>query len=359
MKKNKLKIAIAGGKTGGHLFPGIAVAQQFEKTDIDFIFIGSKGGLEEKILPQKGYDLNFITIGGLKGKNLLQTIKNLCLIPIAFFQSVKILTKNKVDAVISLGGYAAGPASLAGKILGKKIFILEQNSIPGITNRLVGKFADKIFISYKKSETFFDKPKTVLTGNPVRNEVLNAKPLEIETKKRILAVFGGSQGATSLNETIFELFKQNSELSNEFFVIHQTGKKDFQKAQDFYKNNNIENITSDFFEKPGEIYKRADEIVCRAGATTIAELVALEKFAIYLPFPFASDNHQFFNAKFIEENGGGRVIKDKQNAKEQAKELKEILKEKKSFEKRNLDFMTGTNVAKTIVDKIKVILEKK
>ena len=358
MKENRLKIAIAGGKTGGHLFPGIALAQQFEKENIDFIFIGSKGGLEEKILPQKGYNLNFITIGGLKGKNFIQTIKNIFLIPIAFFQSVKILLSNNCDAVVSLGGYAAGPASLAGKILGKKIFILEQNSIPGITNKLVGKFADKIFISYKKSESFFNKSKVILSGNPVRKEVLNALPFKLKTNKEILAIFGGSQGATSLNETILTLFKNYPEFSDNFFVIHQTGKKDLQKVKDFYTKNKIENITSDFFKNPGEIYKKADKIICRAGATTIAELVALDKFAIYLPFPKATDNHQFFNAKFIEENGGGKVVEDKGTPENKAEKIKNIINDKQN-KKSNLDFMKGTNTVEKIVDEIKDILEKK
>ncbi len=304
-------IALAGGKTGGHLFPGIAVAEILRERGHEVRFIGSRGGLEEREVPPLGFPLSFITVGGLKGKNLLETIRNLLVLPLALLQSIAIIFRHRIAAVVSLGGFAAGPAALAARICGRPVFVLEQNSIPGITNRIVGRFAAKVFTSFPDERHFFDPRIVRQTGNPVRRTVLTAPVAEIPSGGRpVLAVFGGSQGAHSLNEMVKELAAARPDMIGRYFVVHQTGERDAETMREFYAQRGLSAMVAPFLSNIGGYYKAAAVIICRAGATTIAELLALGRAAIYVPFPHAADNHQYHNARLIAAQGGGVVVED-------------------------------------------------
>ncbi len=305
-------IAMAGGKTGGHLFPGIAVAEILREQGHAVRFIGSRGGLEEREVPPLGFPLSFITVGGLKGKDLFETIRNLLVLPLALVQSLLVILRHRISAVVSLGGFAAGPAALAARLCGRKVFVLEQNSIPGITNRLVGRFAAVVFTSFPDEKRFFDPRIVRQTGNPVRRAVLSAAPAATPSEgKPVLAVFGGSQGAHSLNEMMGALATARPDLLARYFVVHQTGERDLDMMRDAYARHGIRAMVEPFLRDIGGYYKAAAVIVCRAGATTIAELLALGRAAVYVPFPHAADDHQYHNARLVAGQGGGVVVEDR------------------------------------------------
>ncbi len=350
-------IAMAGGKTGGHLFPGIAVAEILRERGHTVHFIGSRGGLEEREVPSLGFGLSFITVGGLKGKHLFETIRNLSVLPIAFVQSLLIVVRCRVAAVVSLGGFAAGPAALAARLCGRKVFVLEQNSIPGITNRLVGRFADAVFTAFPDERSAFDPRVVRQTGNPVRRAVLSAAPAAASVGKPMLAVFGGSQGAHSLNEMMAALAATRPDLLARYFVVHQTGDRDFDVMREVYARHGIQAMTEPFLRDIGGYYKAAAVIVCRAGATTIAELLALGRAAVYVPFPHAADDHQYHNARFVEGQGGGVVVEDKGSLEDKAARLAAAIeryeREREDWERRIATFGyadASTKVASAIED---------
>ncbi len=324
MKGNN-KIVFAGGKTGGHLFPGIAVASLLRRRGWRLLFIGSKGGLEEKVLKQYAFPLRLIPVGGLKGKSLLQTVINVTKLFPALFVSMMIILRERVDVVVSLGGYAAGPVALAAFLLRRRVVALEQNSIPGVTSRLVGKFADTVYLSFPDDKGFFPKGKTVLSGNPVRPDLVNASPYPIATEKKVLAIFGGSQGARSVNNIMVRLVREYPEIADEFHFLHQTGSADYEQTLAFYREHKIEATVEPFFDDIGQCYLAADVVVCRAGATTIAELISLKVPAIYIPFPHAADNHQYYNAKYMVDRGCGLLVDDTVPVEKKVVALKEAV----------------------------------
>ncbi len=348
-------VLIAGGKTGGHLFPGIAVAEILRSRGVQVVFIGTRGGLEEKELPARGFTLEFITIGGLKGKNLVATLKNLLLLPYALLQSLRIIGKHRADAVVSLGGFAAGPAAVAAKLRGRKVFVMEQNSFPGITNRIVGRFADLICMSFPDVAGRFPAGRTLLTGNPVRREVVDCPRKWLDTDRPVLAVFGGSQGAGSLNELMMRLVTDHPAVANDYHIIHQTGDKDLAAVRAYYTAHGVEAEVMPFVRDIGGYYKAADSIVCRAGATTIAELTALGKPAVYVPFPHAADDHQFYNARSVVEQGGGLIVEDSgpvaQKAEKLAAALDDFSKNRDAWQAR-MAALTGTRADAAVADAI-------
>ncbi len=356
MPNAQATVLIAGGKTGGHLFPGIAVAEELKKRGVRVVFIGTRGGLEEKELPERGWPVEFISAGGLKGKGIFDTIKNLAILPFGLLQSLSLMGKYRADGVVSLGGFAAGPAALAARMRGKKVFVMEQNSIPGITNKTVGRFADRIYLTFPDEKAIFDAAKCQLTGNPVRSDIFAAEPRQFETVKPKLAIFGGSQGATSLNYAIIYTLKKYPDLAKAFYFIHQTGERDFEAVEQVYKELGAEYVASRFIRDIGRYYKAADFIVCRAGATTIAELIALKKPAIYVPFPHAADNHQFFNAAAIAKRGGGIVVEDQGSDTNKGKKLYSALIElrdnREKYERAMRENFGENNAAALIADDI-------
>ncbi len=305
---------IACGGTGGHLFPGIAIAEAFIEADLgnNVLFVTTQKTFEKTILEKLDFNQVQITAEGLNGRGVAPLFKVIYKIPAGIFQAMYKIIKYRPDIVIGMGGYVSGPVVFAAWILGIKTVIHEQNSLPGITNRILCKIADKIFISFENSISFFSDKKTEITGNPVRKnigEIAFLKNTDKKDKKFTVLICGGSQGAHSINTGIVDALPHIENLDNINF-IHQTGKKDLEKIEKIYKKFGCSVNTSAFFMNMHEQYKKTDLIICRAGATTIAEITAMGRGAVYIPYPFASDNHQYENAKSLQNQKAGDLILD-------------------------------------------------
>jgi len=314
-KVHNMRLIITGGGTGGHLFPGISLAQAMMRTypGCEVLFIGTERKMDRTALDHLGFATRTIKSQGLKGKSPAAKIKAVLQQPAAFFEAAGIIRKFKPDLVFGVGGYVTGPVILAARMLGIATCIHEQNSIPGLANKLLGRIAHRIFVSLPGSEKYFPAAKTVLSGNPVRSTIIKAAsqmfPRKYQEPLTIL-VLGGSQGAHRLNSLMLEAVEkcllQREPAPN---IIHQTGELDETQVRKKYAELGINAMVQSFFSEMAEIYSQADLVVSRAGATTLAELTVFHKPAILVPFPFAADNHQEINGRYLVEAGGGIMFK--------------------------------------------------
>jgi UDP-N-acetylglucosamine--N-acetylmuramyl-(pentapeptide) pyrophosphoryl-undecaprenol N-acetylglucosamine transferase len=310
----RMRIVIAGGGTGGHLFPGIAIAEEFMKRDehAQILFIGTQKGIESKWLGRIGYDLATIDIEGLQGRGVKALIKGFYRIPQSMWQSRRILTRFCPQIVIGVGGYASGPAVLAAHFMGMPTAIAEQNAIPGLTNRILGKFADKIFVTYAGTGSWFSRAKVVLSGNPVRAAFAAVSgSRRAQRDYRQLLVFGGSQGAMMINKSVIEMLPELRKMKTKIRVLHQTGMKDLELVREAYHNCGIEAEVTPFIVDMAGAYIQADLIICRAGATSLAEITAAGKAPVLIPFPFAANDHQTKNAEAMVRAGAAVMIAEK------------------------------------------------
>lgn len=306
-----MRLIMAGGGTGGHLFPGLAVAREFQRRDAmtEVLFIGTELGIESRVLPREGFPLKTLPISGMKGRGLRGLMEALYGIPISFFRSLRIIGRFRPDCIIGLGGYASGPFLIAGKMKGIRCAIIEQNLRPGFTNRILGWVADRIFTAYEESSTYFPPTKVAQTGNPVRWRTLP----EIRKDERFtLLVFGGSAGAHRINLCVIEAIERLKDLAPGLRILHQTGEADFASVQAAYRSLPFEAEVLPFIERMDEAYARADLVLCRAGATTVAELTAFGKPAILVPYPYAAYDHQRLNAQALRERGTAEMILDRE-----------------------------------------------
>ena len=311
-----LRIVIAGGGTGGHLFPGIAMAQEFQACNAAtrIIFVSTGNPMEKSVLSKTDFELRCITAAGIKGRGLWNQLVSVAKIPKGVLESMRILKEFSPDLAIGLGSYSAGPVIVSAWFRRVPIAIQEQNILPGITNRILSRFADRIYISFENTRSNFDPRKVLWTGNPVRRELIDYfdrhAPGEGEKsgeKHFAVLIIGGSQGAHRVNMAVIEALDQLSDKKNLHFV-HQTGEADEQQVKEAYHRNNIPSTVQPFFDNMAELYSRADLLICRAGATTVAEITALGKAAIFIPFPYAADNHQVFNAGSLADEGAAEMI---------------------------------------------------
>jgi UDP-N-acetylglucosamine--N-acetylmuramyl-(pentapeptide) pyrophosphoryl-undecaprenol N-acetylglucosamine transferase len=308
-----MRIVIAGGGTGGHLFPGIAIAEEFLKRNdkAQVIFIGTEKGIEGKLLGQLGYDLRTIDIEGLKGRGLKALAKGVYQVPQSIWQSRRILRKYNPHLVVGVGGYASGPAVLTAHFMGIPTAIAEQNAIPGVTNRILGKFVNLIFITYAKTATWFEQSKVILSGNPVRAAfIAGREPAEKKKSFWQLLIFGGSQGAEAINKAMVNILPQLQKIKNKIQIVHQTGARQMEKIKQAYKVTGIKANVLPFIVDMAGAYQRADLIICRAGATSLAEITASGKAAILIPYPWAANNHQTKNAQTMAEAGAAVMIRE-------------------------------------------------
>lgn len=317
-----MRIIIAGGGTGGHLFPGIAIAREFQKRDpnVKILFVGTRQGIESKILPKENFDLKTILSSGLQGKFCWQTIVAFGKIPIGLLQSLWIIIKSRPNIVLGVGGYATGPFVLMAWFLRIPAVIQEQNSIPGITNRILGRVVDKIFISFEKSKNYFPENKVELTGNPIKEEYFKKKPAIRKSRFNVL-IFGGSRGAHSINCAMIEALDYLVNERTTMHFIHQTGQDQFKLVEEKYHEKKLPAEVSPFIFNMEASYRRSHLVVCRAGATTIAELTAIGRAAILIPFPFAANNHQESNAELLVKEGAAVMLKDSELTGEKLAEL--------------------------------------
>ncbi len=306
-----MRLLIAGGGTGGHLFPALAIARAFksEHPDGQVLFVGVTKGIEARIIPQTGFPIRFISARGILGKGTLNKIRALADVPVGVWQSVGIIKEFKPDFVLGVGGYASGPTLAAATILGVRTGIQEQNSVMGLTNQLLSRFVKVIFISWENTSPATESQKTMLMGNPIREELLTALPMEVSDKFKLL-IFGGSLGARSINQAMISGVDSLRPLADRISIRHQTGFGAAAEVRKAYADAGIDAQVFEFIDDIGPFYKWADVVVCRSGASTLAELTALGKPGILIPYPFAIKNHQLYNAKSLEERGAAIIALD-------------------------------------------------
>jgi len=305
---------VTGGGTGGHLFPGIAVAEEmllrFPQGKI--LFVSTDRAIDNKTLAARSFEKKAIACLPLKGKSLWGTLKSVAQLPISLWQALRIVRAFRPQLVLGVGGYVTGPVVLAARLLGVKTCIHEQNSIPGMANRMLGKIVDQVYISIPGSEYFFPKGKAVLTGNPVRAELLReaGRRKEHGASKMVL-VLGGSQGAHRVNGLMVEAFAAKPS-GDTVQVRHQTGNSDEEWVRKGYEAAGVVARVSPFISDMALAYREADLVVSRAGATTLAELAVLGKPAILIPYPYAADDHQTTNAAFLVRGGAALMFQERE-----------------------------------------------
>jgi UDP-N-acetylglucosamine--N-acetylmuramyl-(pentapeptide) pyrophosphoryl-undecaprenol N-acetylglucosamine transferase len=304
-----MRVILAGGGTGGHLFPGLAVAREFQRRDAmtGILFIGTAQGIEVRTLPREGFKLELLSVKGLKGRGARGLLDALYGVPASLWRCLKIIGEFHPDLIIGLGGYASGPMVLAAALRRIPRAIMEQNLRPGFTNRLLARFVNRVFTSYADSANFFAGCKVMETGNPVRWRSLPALP---KGEKFTLFVFGGSAGARRINFSVVDALKLLADLAPRMQIIHQTGQADLAAIKAAYAGLPFDAEVTPFIEKMDEAYARADLVVCRSGATTVAELTAFGKAAILVPYPYAIYDHQRGNARALEARGASETILD-------------------------------------------------
>jgi UDP-N-acetylglucosamine--N-acetylmuramyl-(pentapeptide) pyrophosphoryl-undecaprenol N-acetylglucosamine transferase len=309
-----VNILIAGGGTGGHLFPGVAIAEEFRRRNgaNNVLFIGTKRGLEARMLPEIGFPLATLEVEGIKGRGIAKSMTALAKIPPSLVQSSRIIRGFEPDVVIGVGGYASGPAVLAARFMGVPTAIAEQNAIPGETNRILGRFADRIFVSFPETTRWFRKDRVRVTGNPIRAAIAAAiRRVRKPGEPFGLLIFGGSQGAHRINLAVLEALPRLGDLQGRIRITHQTGKDDLDMVKQGYSDQAVEADVLPFITDMAAAYGKADLLVCRAGATSIAEITASGKAAIFIPFPFAVNDHQTKNAELLVNRGAAAMIPER------------------------------------------------
>lgn len=321
-KKRAIRLLLTGGGTGGHLFPAVATAQEFQKQfpNTEVLFVGTKRKVDTGSLKNYGFASKTIDCHGVKGKNPYQLLKAIVTLPRAYMQSLKIIREFKPDIVFGVGGYVTGPVVSAAKSMGTPSIIHEQNSVPGLANRKLGSIVDRICLSLPGSGEQFPPGKVVYTGNPVRTDIrrLAGKKKNNKTERKTILVLGGSQGAQAINELFPKVIEELGEgVTKNLRVIHQTGDKDVEGVRRAYGKYDVEVQVEPFFKTMDAVYKDADLIVSRAGATTLAEISVLGIPAILIPYPHAADNHQEKNGEYYVIGGGAIQFTQKKLTAEQ------------------------------------------
>jgi UDP-N-acetylglucosamine--N-acetylmuramyl-(pentapeptide) pyrophosphoryl-undecaprenol N-acetylglucosamine transferase len=306
-----MRVLIAAGGTGGHIYPGIAVAREILRREpkSEVRFVGTARGLENKLVPQAGFELSLIDSAGLKNVGAVARLRGLLVLPKSFLAARRLIKAFKPNVVIGAGGYVSGPVVLTAVLLKLPTLVMESNALPGWTNRVLARFVDRAAVSFDAALPFF-RGKAVVTGNPVRREFFEIPDRRREPGQFSILVFGGSQGAHAINEAMIAALPALESLKDALRMTHQTGEADFDKVNSGYVaagwgerarvRKYIDNMVAAFAE--------VDLVVCRAGATTTAELIAAGKASIMIPFPLAADDHQRKNAEALEQAGAGKMI---------------------------------------------------
>lgn len=307
-----MRVIIAAGGTGGHIFPGVAIAREFKRRDpsAEILFVGTARGLETKIVPREGFPLELIRVGALKGVSVFERIKSLTGLPMSFVAALRILRRFKPDVVIGVGGYSSGPTLLMAALLRIPAMVVEPNAMPGFTNRILARFVDAAALSFADAQKYFGH-RGLVTGNPVRADFARLAQKPRGDRLNVL-IFGGSQGARAINKAMIEALPLLASKKAMLKITHQTGEPDFEMVMRSYTAAGFDTAdVKPFIHDMADQFERADVLICRSGATTAAEVAAAGKAAIFVPFPFATDDHQRRNAEAFERVGAGRMILQK------------------------------------------------
>ena len=309
-----IRVVVAGGGTGGHLFPGIAIAQEIvhRNPDSRVQFIGTDKPFEQEAVARAGFTHRSVSAEGIKGRGLWRSLRASVKLPVGLLQAMAMLLRFRPDLVIGVGGYSSGPVVLGAWLLGIPTALHEQNLLPGITNRMLSRVANRVYVSFGESADHLGPAKSLLTGNPVRREFLSRladrSPSPAGgTQPFTILVVGGSQGAHAINQAVMDGLHLLPDRDRVRF-FHQTGSADEARVQAAYAAAGVTNITKAFFHDMARHYREADLVICRAGATTVAEVTAMGKGILFIPFPHAADDHQRLNAGALADQGAAEVI---------------------------------------------------
>ncbi len=310
------KLIIAGGGTGGHIFPGLAVADAWKNLGGEVVWVGSNLGKEKIYVPDAGYDLKIIAVSPMKGKGLWQKMKTLLQIPMAIIKGFRLLRELKADVVLGVGGYASFPMTIAAYLKRVPTAIAEQNSYAGLTNRILSRFAKKIFLSFEDDYQQFSANKTTVVGNAIRSSI-QPQPYPTQMRPFCILATGGSLGAVALNAVFCEALDLLKPRWAELSIVHQTGDVDFKMRQEFYAARPaLKAECHNFIRTMQTEYQKAMVIICRAGASTATEIALSGKPALFVPYPYAADDHQTKNACYYVKRHAAWMIAQDQLAPE-------------------------------------------
>lgn len=305
-------IVIAGGGTGGHVFPGLAIAQELRRRDPsrEILFLGATSGLETRLVPQAGFPLRTLTLGGIAGRSSAQRVVAIVRAVAAVARCLAMFIAHRPSVLVGVGGFVSGPAATAAILLRVPTMIQEQNAVPGLTNRWLGRWVNRIALSFPGSEAAFGG-RGVVTGNPVRAAFFDVAPWTGPRGRLRLLIFGGSRGARTLNRAALEALPLLADVKGRLAIIHQTGEADAPQAQAAYASSGFEDARAvAFLEDMPARLESADLVVCRSGAGTVFELAAAGRASVLVPYPFAANNHQDSNAQWMARAGAAIVVPD-------------------------------------------------
>ena len=318
-----MSVLFAGGGTGGHLYPGIAVARELlaRRADARVTFAGTAAGIEARVVPREGFELDVIRSAGLKGKSVAARLRGAALLPVSGWDAWSVLSRRRPSVVIGVGGYSSGPIVGLAALRRVPTLLMEQNAMPGLTNRTLARIVDAAAVTYEESRSFFGS-KAFVSGNPVRAEFFDDAPLDggmgghdderwaPPGAARVL-VFGGSQGAHAINVAMVEAASRLGSGASGVAITHQTGERDLEMVRDGYRRAGIAARVESFLFTMAREMKQADLVICRAGATTLAELTAAGRASILVPLPTATDDHQRKNALALVNGGAAQMIEQR------------------------------------------------
>ncbi|MDQ3212886.1 MAG: undecaprenyldiphospho-muramoylpentapeptide beta-N-acetylglucosaminyltransferase [Acidobacteriota bacterium] len=309
-----MRVVIAGGGTGGHLYPGIAVARELLRRDPQAVitFAGTERGIETRVVPREGFELDLLRSAGLKGMTPAALVRGVLLLPLSGLDSWQILSRRSPDLVIGVGGYSSGPVVLVAALRGIPTLLLEQNAVPGVTNRLLARIVSAAAVTFDSTEVYFGR-RAFVAGNPVRPEFLaeNLSPAVRPPGPPRILIFGGSQGSHAINVAMVEAAPQLAAYPGGLAITHQTGERDLELVSDGYSRAGVSARVEPFLFAMDREVSAADLVVCRAGATTLAELTAAGRPAVLVPLPTAADDHQRRNAEVLASAGAAELLEQK------------------------------------------------
>ncbi len=311
-----MRLVITGGGTGGHLFPGIAIAQELANLcPLELLWIGTGRPVEKRVLQGMPWEYEVLNVRPLKGRNILELVSAVLSLPVPIVRAVKLIRDFRPHMVLGVGGYVSGPVVFAARLLGIPTAIHEQNFLPGLANKMASRFADRIYTSFEGSGRYFHGKNVECLGNPVRRQILDDS-VDLSSKSDPfrqfhILVLGGSQGASGLNTIVSSALKILHQSGLKFQAIHQTGASEKEEISLRYAASGMNVKVEPFIERIGIAYSWADLIICRAGATTLAEITAIGKPAICIPYPHAADGHQDLNAKTLCDAGAALCFQER------------------------------------------------
>jgi UDP-N-acetylglucosamine--N-acetylmuramyl-(pentapeptide) pyrophosphoryl-undecaprenol N-acetylglucosamine transferase len=302
---------MAGGGTGGHVIPSLAVARELRQHGHEVFFVGTEKGVEARLVPAAGFELQLIRIGALKRVGAVQRLETLGQLPLGTLRMYGLLRNRRTSAVFSMGGYAAGPVVMAALMARKPVVVMEPNAVPGFTNRRIGRLVTRALVSFPETSRYFRRGRTEVTGLPVRQEFFTLPPKRMED---VFSVFmtGGSQGSRTLNRAARESWPLFCQADLPVRFVLQTGQPEYEALGAAFAESKLRGEVKPFIEDMPSAFAEADLLICRSGAGAVAELAAAGKPSVLVPFPFAADDHQLRNAQAFESAGAAKLVLDRE-----------------------------------------------